>query len=1034
MKYRLIFPFIFFFNLSFAQQISIPRVDKMPDFPQPYNMRDWKQVAQDYDKFVFNLQTEGEYLPLASLVENTTNYPDHPALAIQTYVGTNSPPGMEAINVLPAVVGATLAGIDKSDQDGHNWPLYCEEYFNRRPSENVYLNNPVASSGNDWWYETMPNVFFYQLNYFYPHTGDFDYQVTTLADRWLEAVEAMGGSTTPWSIPYMNYRAFNLSTMTPLETGVKEPEAAGALGWILYQAYKITGQKKYRIGAELCLDFLNDLTDNPSYELQLPYGVYIAARMNAEQGTEFNIEKMMNWCFDKGDLRGWGVITGNWNGNDMDGLIGEVNEPNPDYVFNMNSLEQAGALVPAVRYDDRFATAIAKWVLNAANASRFYFSEFLPDNMEDNAAWTSVYDTNATVAYEALREKEAGPYGTGDAMNGGWAQTNLGLYGASHVGIFGGIIRETDVEGILQLNLLATDYYAEEAYPTYLYFNPYGENKQVAVTLPDGSFDIYDAVANEKIKTNVAGTVQITIKAKSSVMAVFIPANSEIIYSYNKALVNNVIIDYNAGQNVVNYPPRIKALSVKDTTVIINDTVTFYCTAEDRETETLEYAWTVGGIAYDGGETLEWQAPPDTGVLAVICTVTDEDGLTAADTLYIRVVEKINYPPEIEKLEAGDQILAPGSSTTVTCTASDPNDDEITYYWQASAGQITGDGSQITFTAPEEITELYITCTVKDPDNESDKDSLFILVRDTESGQTGNLVLHYEFNGNTNDLSEYGNNGNAVDCKYVEDMSGSEKKAISFYTTNSKVTVPNNDDLNFQDGLTVCYWIKVNQYYDHESYPVSHGNWTTRWKTSLTDEFIRFTINGSNGIIDVDSKTILETGKWYHVACVYNGTDCLVFIDGKPEGYKPFEGQINQTTYDLVLGQDLPDQTGFNFNGVMDKLRIYNYGISYEKVKEIYQSELLTIAEKPASKYNLKIFPNPANDELNIEVSAFPDRDVEISVTSLNGQTVIVRKAKADNRGLIREKININRLVPGSYYVSIKDKKTSVTGIFIKEK
>ena len=96
---------------------------------------------------------------------------------------------------------------------------------------------------------------------------------------------AMGGSTTPWQVPYMNYRAFNLMTMEPFTSGVDEPEAAGAIAWILYNAYLETGNEKYRIGAEWCLEFLNSLLTNPSYELQLPYGVYTAARMNAELGT-----------------------------------------------------------------------------------------------------------------------------------------------------------------------------------------------------------------------------------------------------------------------------------------------------------------------------------------------------------------------------------------------------------------------------------------------------------------------------------------------------------------------------------------------------------------------------------------------------------------------------------------------------------------------------------------------------------------------------------------------------------------------------
>ncbi|MDO8550685.1 MAG: hypothetical protein Q7S39_11125, partial [Ignavibacteria bacterium] len=37
-----------------AQQISINRIDQMPNTPSPYEMRDWKQVAIGYDNFIFN--------------------------------------------------------------------------------------------------------------------------------------------------------------------------------------------------------------------------------------------------------------------------------------------------------------------------------------------------------------------------------------------------------------------------------------------------------------------------------------------------------------------------------------------------------------------------------------------------------------------------------------------------------------------------------------------------------------------------------------------------------------------------------------------------------------------------------------------------------------------------------------------------------------------------------------------------------------------------------------------------------------------
>lgn len=1031
MRYSLISIFCFLILYSFGQQLDISRIDEMPDFPQPYEMRDWKKVAKNYDSLVFDLDASGQYMPLGSVFSNTSNYPNHNALAIQSYVGSNSLPGKEAINILPAVIGATLSGIDKSNQNGINWALYCEEYFNRRPDENVYLNGPTTSTGHDWWYETMPNIFFYQLNYFYPHTGDFDFQLTSVADRWTEAVSAMGGSTTPWEDPYMNYRAFKLATMTPLETGVKQPEAAGAIAWILYQAYSITGDEKYRIGAEHSLEFLSDWSDNPSYEIQLPYGVYAAARMNAELGTNYDIEKMMNWCFDRGNLRGWGVITGSWGGNDMDGLIGEVNASGPDYVFHMNSLEHVGALVPAVRYDDRFATAIGKWVLNAANASRFYYSAFLEADMEDNEDWTDQYDQNSAIAYESLREKDNGPFGTGDAMNGGWAATNLGLYGSSHIGIFGGIIEETDVEGILQLDLLATDYYHNDAYPSYLYFNPFTEIKAITFNLPEGSYDVYDAIANMVIKTNQAVTVEIEIPSKSSVMAVLIPANSEIAYLQNQAYVDGTIIDYNTGENISNYPPRIKALATEDTVVVANSMVSFYCSAEDKESVELDYSWGIDDVAFEADDIFNYQLPNEVGYLTVNCMVTDEGGLSDSKTITVQIVEKINYPPEIDKIEANDRILYLNNTTSVNCHATDPNGDEMTYLWSSVEGAISGTGMTIEYTAPDQVANVYLVCEVSDTEGATSKDSLLILVRDPEQGQTGSLVAQYEFNDNAKDISGNGHDGSATNCIYIEDMFGINKQAIKFNASGSKVVVTNSDMLNFQDGLTVSYWININEYFEHESYPVSHGNWTTRWKTSLTEEHIRFTLNGSNGTIDIDSDQKLDTDNWIHIVALFNGLDCLVFIDGELVGFKAYEGKINKTTYNLVLGQSLPDQVGFNFSGTMDKLRIYNYGISYETVKEIYESELSAINNEQLLTNGLTIFPNPISNVLNIEAKINPKQEVEIKIANSYGQIIYKQKLKSNYDGLVREKLNITHLTPGMYMLILKANKTTVSRKFI---
>jgi len=91
-----------------GQQVNIPRISVMPDFPQPYDMRNWKKVARGYDSLVFDQNLTGEHLPLVFFRDNSVNYPELPSFGLHTAVGTNSPTSGEAINVIPAVIGATL--------------------------------------------------------------------------------------------------------------------------------------------------------------------------------------------------------------------------------------------------------------------------------------------------------------------------------------------------------------------------------------------------------------------------------------------------------------------------------------------------------------------------------------------------------------------------------------------------------------------------------------------------------------------------------------------------------------------------------------------------------------------------------------------------------------------------------------------------------------------------------------------------------------------------------------------------------------
>ena len=1030
----LIFQLVLIWILSssiYSQQIEVNRINSMPDLPNPYLMRDWKKVTIGYDSLVFNANATGQYLPLLFYRNNTVNYPEDISFGLHTVVCTTSPSSGESINVLPAVIGATLVGIDKSSQNGYDWVKMSREYFNNRPEQNIYKNHPVDDTYDDWWYETMPNVFFFQLYNLYPGTIDFDHQFRSVANQFLESVKQMGGGATPWKKPYMNYRGWNFETMAPYDFGVKEPESAGAIAWILYNAYLETGNTNYRIGAEWSMEYLNDLTSNPSYELQLAYGVYTAARMNAELGTNYDIEKMVNWCFNVGPLRDWGAILGNWGGLDVSGLIGEVNGSN-DYAFLMNTFEQASALVPMVKYDERFANAIGKWMLNASNAARLFYTNYLPDNKQDSEDWSHQYDPHSYLGHEAIRQSAYGssPYATGDAIAGGWGETNLALYGSSHVGIFGGIIDTTNVEGILKLDMLKTDYFNDDGYPTYMLYNPYSEDKLVSIDLGMGSKDIYETISNSYLSSNVSGISQLSIPAKSSLIIVLIPSGMPSENKLNKLIVNGTVVDYNLGQNISNYPPRIKSLKTKEQSVLKGDSISVYCTAVDPDGENLTFNWnTSGGSVIGEGSNVLWELPDEIGEYKIEVVISDNNGGVDSSFTIVNVVDSFNEIPKINGFEALPRKIDLGGESQIKCNATDGDNDELSYEWYSSAGSISGSGSVINWTAPNQAGNYFVQCKVTDEKNAEVIDSISISVRDLSIVQTGNLITFYSFNQNANDESGNNLNGTISGAVFTKDRFGIDNSALLFDGVNDNIRISNNTLLNFTKSISINLWMKIGELFEREQYVISHGNWERRWKISISNNRLRFTIKTINGIVDLDSETLLNKNTLYNVTAIYSGSEIEIYINGQLDSFVFWSSDLLSTDYDLVIAQTIPGDNNYNFKGVLDDVRIYDYALSLNKIEELYDFSTSLEYENnmaiPSSTRLFQNYPNPFNGLTQISYNLKNTSEVKLTIYNLLGQKLINIVDEYKNPGRYSVSWDAkddggNQLASGIYFIRLK--------------
>ncbi len=537
-----------------VEQTNIERIEGMPDMPAPYKILDWHQKAIDFDGFAFDFNSR---FPCGSMIWIDTNQRNLPQVTFGLYTAINDVrQGLmhnngefhESLNSLAAILGASLVGIDKSNQDGYNYVKMIQNYFNTDNSWNIMMNNTCpevallgGGYGRDWWYDVLPNALFYAICDLYPNIEGAEQIQHTIAEQFFKADSILNGN--------YNYSYFDYAQMKGVVNNIPlQQDAAGGHAYVLYSAYKKFKDPRYLTGAKSATKALESQTESRFYEILLPLGIYTASRLNAEEGCNFDIKKMINWTFDgckdpKGRF-GWGIISDRWGDYDVSGLQGSISDGG-GYAFLMNSIKMAWPMVPMVKYEPQFARAVGKWMLNNVNACRLFF----PLEIDDAHQWLPEikYITNGIVAYEGLRKaddygkaslKGISPVALGDGPK--WNPKNppesmFSLYSTSPVGIFGAIVDTTNIKGILQLNCNVTDFYADKAFPVYLYYNPYKESQTITCSYP-GKVDLFDIVAKEYVAQKSAGKTSFSIPSDEARVIVVLPSGSKLQLNDGKLL------------------------------------------------------------------------------------------------------------------------------------------------------------------------------------------------------------------------------------------------------------------------------------------------------------------------------------------------------------------------------------------------------------------------------------------------------------------------------------------------------------------
>jgi hypothetical protein len=358
-----------------------------------------------------------------------------------------------------------------------------------------------------------------------------------------------------------NYSYFDYSRMKGVTNHIPhQQDAAAGHAYVLLCAYEKFGDPRYLSGAKSAMDAFESQKESRFYEVLMPFGALVAARLNAEHGTHYDVEKVLNWTFEgckaPDGRTGWGVIAERWGDQDVYGLQGSITDGG-GYAFLMNSFDLAWPLVPLVRYDSHYANAVGKWMLNVSNAARLFY----PYEIDDHHQWLPEKKeiTKNVIAYEGLRKVDftykkeilqgISPVALGDGpqWTKGQPETSMySLYSSAQVGIFGAIVRKTNVDRILQLNCNATDFYQKYSFPTYLYYNPHDTTKTVCYyNLEKSKVDLYDGLRHEYLAREISDEGCFQIPAQSSRLVVVLPSGSEIRMKKGDYVAGDKVVAFN---------------------------------------------------------------------------------------------------------------------------------------------------------------------------------------------------------------------------------------------------------------------------------------------------------------------------------------------------------------------------------------------------------------------------------------------------------------------------------------------------------
>ncbi len=155
---------------------------------------------------------------------------------------------------------------------------------------------------------------------------------------------------------------------------------------------------------------------------------------------------------------------------------------------------------------------------------------------------------------------------------------------------------------------------------------------------------------------------------------------------------------------------------------------------------------------------------------------------------------------------------------------------------------------------------------------------------------------------------------------------------------------------------------------------------------------IAFKTSGtSSWWVAANDATELWDGGWHHVTVSYNGSEKTIYLDNVALKTVAATGAVNSGYGNNLLvgaGTD-EDSPGLFYYGLIDEVRVFNYGLTASDVSDYYYSVVDTttsVARYRNEKY-LHFYPNPFKNHLTINTLE-TGKDITIDIFNASGSLI----------------------------------------------